>query len=254
MSIRTRSVAGQADLDEAAIRLFGIFQAREEEFYYNPNVVVEYPDISDAGTSLLLSGPIDYINGRIEALERDGKLISRVAILTTFGDKLAVPLSAAGYSSVSIDMPAGPDFTHWFEIERANSEGGHTLYLEAVDETDEKIRPSFVIELHDEQGQLRGGACGAIHERDGARFCYLATLTLDAGLPSGTGTALGRALIAFLRAESVGHVHLGTQTAGPFYETLGFRVTHELLRALRVRQVADGSQASSNLVMMEMAL
>ena len=88
MSIRTRAIASQADLDQASIRLFGIFQAREEEFAFNPSVVVEYPDIADAGMSPLLSDPIAYINRRVKTLERNGKQVSRVAILTTFGDNL----------------------------------------------------------------------------------------------------------------------------------------------------------------------
>ena len=76
-------------------------------------------------------------------------------------------------------------------------------------------------------------------------------MTLDNGLPNGTGTALGKKLIDVLRAEGVTAIHLGTQTAGPFYEKLGFSVTHRLVLGLRTRRAANGVLVQTDLVMME---
>lgn len=254
LSIKARSDIGQAELDASATALSGLFKTREEEFSFNPAIVAEYPETSDATTSPLLVDPVGYIDGRIVQLEREGGPITGVVLLTTFGDKLHSPLSAAGYRGTPIDMPAGPDFTCWFELERARLIAGRTLYLEAVNEADDKIRPSFALELRDAQDRLRGGACGSVHERNSRRFAYLATMTLDTGLPRETGRRLGEALIDFLRTAGVDTVHLGTQTAGPFYEKLGFRIVHRVLPDLRLRRTADGSVASTDLVMMEMEL
>ena len=49
-------------------------------------------------------------------------------------------------------------------------------------------------------------------------------------------------------------MHLGTQTAGPFYEQVGFRVTRRLIPELRNRRTADGRVVPHDLVMMEMDL
>ncbi|WP_225412577.1 GNAT family N-acetyltransferase [Stigmatella hybrida] len=246
-----RRAAGQPSLDRIATELFALFQAREAEFGFNPQVFVEYPELGAPETSPLLLDPSVYIDRRIAALEQAGDPIGRIVILTTFGDKLAAPLAAAGYRMTRIDMPAGPDFTCYFEKDRAVRRPGRTLYVEAVNEADEKIRPSFALQLHDGRGELRGGACGAVHDRDGARFCYLSTMTLDTGLPPGTGRKLGEALIDFLRMEGVGTIHLGTQTAGPFYEKLGFSTVHRVVPDLRVRRADNGSVALTDLVMME---
>lgn len=252
ITVSTRRDICQEALDQASMALFALFQARETEFGFNSNIVVEYPDISDIGQSAFLLDPAGYANARVAALNSDGDPISHIVILTTFGDRLRGSLFSAGYHGSNIDMPAGPDGTAWFERKQAdNCAKQRTLYLEAVDEADEKIKPSFVIELRDKEGRLRGGGCGAIHERGGLRFCYLATMTLDTGLPKGTGTALGEILIDVLRAEGVIAIHLGTQTAGPFYEKLGFRVTHRLVHNLRTRAVTNGAQVQTDLVMME---
>ena len=244
--------AGQDDLDRAAAALFDLFVGRKEVFAFNPAIAVDYPEL-DKGAKFLRE-PLGYIADRIAALEKDGASLSRIAVLTTWGDRLHDPLVAAGYRATPIDMPAGPDFTTWFEKGRMANTAERTLYLEAVDEADEKIRPGFVLELRDEAGRLRGGACGAVHDRGGRRFCYLATMTLDAGLAPATGLKLGAALLDYLRGERVGMVHLGTQTAGPFYEKLGFRVTHTLLRDLRSRRLPGRAPAITDLVMMERPL
>lgn len=129
LSARTRRETGQEQLDRAAAGLFALFGEREKEFSFNSAVVVEYPDIADTSASPLLHDPVGYFEGRIAALEHDGEPIGRTVVLTTFGDRLHAPLSTAGYSATPIDMPAGPDFTWWFE---KVSGAGRTLYLEAV--------------------------------------------------------------------------------------------------------------------------
>lgn len=124
-----------------------------------------------------------------------------------------------------------------------------TLYIEAVNEADDNIQPSCVLTLADEQGRLCGGASASVHTRNGKRYAYLATMTIAAGLPQGMGSALGRHLLAFLKREQISTVHLGTQTAGPFYEKLGFHVDHALVPHLRVRQ-HGGHTIVGGLVMM----
>ncbi len=252
ITVRTLRDVSQTALDQAAMALFGLFQDREKDFGFNPNVTVEYPVVSDTAQSAFLLDPAGYAEKRVASLQSDGHQISRIVILTTFGDSLILPLCAAGYHASRIEMPAGPDGTVWFEKRQAfDGAEQRTLYLEAVDEADEKIKPSFVIELRDTEGRLRGGGCGSIHKRGDFHFSYLATMTLDTGLPNGTGTALGEKLIDVLRAEGATVIHLGTQTAGPFYEKLGFNVTHRLVAGLRNRRAINGALVQTDLVMME---
>ena len=61
-------------------------------------------------------------------------------------------------------------------------------------------------------------------------------------------------MLDFLRGLGVATVHLGTQTAGPFYEQVGFRVTRRLIPELRNRRTADGRVVPHDLVMLEMDL
>ena len=248
----TRSNTTQAALDASAFALFQLFLIREKEFDCNPNVTVDYPAVEAPPSAPFLTQPAAYIDGLLERLNGDAApAIGRVVILTTFADRLTVPLRAEGYSATPVSMPAGPDFTACFERELDDLPGGRTLYIEAVNEADEKIRPSFSIELRDGEGRLRGGACGAVHEFNGKRFAYVAAMTLDVGLPPSTGIALGKAMLAFLRRLGVNTVHLGTQTAGPFYQKLGFRTVHTVLPRLRSRQGVDGQMVFTDLVMME---
>lgn len=246
---KTSNSASQDDLDQAAGKLFAMFIEREKEFGFNPAITVNYPDLAEGD---FLTDPVGHINRLVTALAKDGEPIDRIVLLTTFGARLASPLAAAGYASEAIDWPAGPDETTWFQHQTAADGAVRTLYLEAVDEADPKIRPNFALELNDADGKLRGGACGSIHERDGARYAYLATMTLDTGLPAGTGQWLGEALIEFMRDEGVKVIHLGTQTAGPFYrDKLGFRITHTVLPALRIRNDPKAGEVTTDLVMME---
>ena len=242
-------------LDAAAGAIFSLFLEREREFDFNPAVVAEYPDIADPGTSRLLTSPLAYIAERCKALNASGAAITRVAILTTYGERLHSSLGAAGYQVTRIEMPAGPDHTYAFVRSQGTSaEAGRTLYLEAVNEADAKIRPSFVARLTDATGRLCGGACGSVHAHGGVRFAYLATMTTAADLPATTGTQFAGVLLDFLRAQNVKTIHLGTQTAGPFYEKVGFKVVHRLVPALRTRQAGDGRRVAHDLVMMAMDL
>ncbi|WP_333591493.1 hypothetical protein [Brevundimonas sp.] len=250
LTARTSDHVDRAELAAGAAALFDLFLAREPEFGFNPDIVVDYPDLT--GAAPFLADALAHVADRIAALERTGAPIGRVVILTTYAEVVGAPLSAAGWRGERIDMPAGPDGTWTYRLDL--SEAPRTLYLEAVDEADPKIRPDFLLELHDGQGRLRGGAWGSIHQRDGRRYAYIATMTLDVGLPAGVGTRLGQALEATLRDAGVVAAHLGTQTAGPFYERLGFRITHRVLPELRVRDGDDGARTTTDLVMMERRL
>lgn len=240
-------------LDAEAIAIYRLFAEREREFAVGSHVVVDYSPATDQPGGLL-ADPVGYIAGRVAALEDEGA-ISRIVVLTTYGQYLREPLAAAGYAVERIDMPAGPDHTYAFTLDRGVGSGaGRVLYLEVVDEADDKIRPTFVLKLVDGEGQLCGGACGAVHMVGGRRYVYLSMLTLARGLPPGTGTRLGEALLDMLRRRGVAAVHLGTQTAGRFYEKLGFRVTHRLVSGLRRRTKSDGSTVSDDLVMLTIEL
>ena len=238
--------------DESAA-IFRLFLERETEFGVHPSVVIDYPDLSDSSDSGFLSNAGTYAARRV-ALIVEGSRVIRIVVLTTYGDMVRPSLEAAGYDAIAIDMPAGPEHTAAFILEPSTPcSDGRTLYIEAVNEQDEKIRPSFVLKLSDQSGRLCGGACGSIHERNGKRYAYLATMTLAPGMPQGTGTAVVQKLVQFLRDQNVVMVHLGTQTAGKFYQQNGFKVDHSLIRNLRVRCEA-GQEVLSDLVMLSMAL
>lgn len=252
---KTLRDVSQAELDDAAGRLFSMFIEREKEFGFNPGIIVDYPDLTNPAANPFLDDVAGYVDRLVTRLEGDGGPINQIVLLTTFGARLGASLTAANYVEKPIDMPAGPDDTAWYRRNSPGIASGRTLYIEAVDEADPKIRANFALELHDGGGRLRGGACGSIHQRGGLRYAYLATMTLDAGLPPGTGQWLGEALITFMRDEGVSAIHLGTQTAGPFYRNkLGFRITHTILPTLRVRRDADGREITTDLVMMERIL
>ncbi|WP_282008856.1 GNAT family N-acetyltransferase [Brevundimonas aveniformis] len=252
LTARTSEAVDRADLKPGAEALFRLFLQREPEFGFNPDITVDYPEIDQGVDSPFLDDAPAYLAKRLAELAAEGRSVGRVVILTTWADRVGAALTAAGWTGQPIDMPAGPDGTWTYALNR--SDGAHTLYVEAVNEADPKIRPDFLLELHDADGRLRGGAWGSIHDRDGQRYAYLATMTLDEGLPPGVGTALGQAVDAAMRQAGVGVVHLGTQTAGPFYRRLGYRITHNLVPGLRVRTDANGQTISTDLVMMERRL
>lgn len=255
LEILTADTHSRDVLDAAAAEIFGLFAEREKEFAFNPSIIVDYPDMSRGPCSPFLVDPVGTIEARIAAAGAAGDPVARVVVLTTFGDIVGAPLEAASYRPVRIDMPAGPDHTFAFTRDLPGAPAqGRTLYLEAVDEQDEKIRPTFALRLRNEAGRLCAGACGAVHERAGRRHAYLATLTVAAGLPPGTGTALARAMLDHLRAQGVVSVNLGTQTAGRFYEKLGFRVDLRLIEALRTRRTPSGEPISHDLAMLSIEL
>lgn len=236
----------QAALDASAAAIFELFLARETEFAVSDGVVIDYPAI--AVGSPFLDDPLGYVAAAVGKIEGGGGTVGQVVVLTTFANIVGEALGKAGYEATPIDMPAGPDFTSSYLLDLGAA--GQTLYVEAVDEADKKIRPSFSLELRDRGGKLAGGACGSIHERDGRSYAYLATMTLGPGLPPGTGTKLSQALDSMLQAAGVSTVHLGTQTAGPFYQQLGYRVVHTVLPELRYRVTESGGRAYTDLVML----
>lgn len=236
--------------DEAAA-IFGLFLEREAEFGVHPSVVIDYPDLTDTSKCGFLADAAAYAANRVESMAETSPVI-RIVVLTTYSDIVRPSFEAAGYAPVRIDMPAGPEHTAAFVLAPNDPCSViRTLYIEAVNEKDKKIRPSFVLKLTDKSGQLCGGASGSIHERQGKRYAYLATMTLASGMPQGSGTAIVEQLVQFLRYQRVGTVHLGTQTAGRFYEKMGFKVDHRLICNLRVRQ-KDGQEDPGDLVMLSM--
>lgn len=242
--VQTRNDTDEAALDAAAAAVFDLFLNRQDEFGYGSHVTAHYPDIADPATSAFLADPVAYIAGRIAA-SRDP--IAHVVLLTTYGERMISPLAAAGYGDTAIVMPAGPDFSF---ASMRTGEHGRTLYVEAVDEDDPRMAPDFVLELRDRAGDLRGGACGSIE----GEYAYLSIMALDHDLPRATGRRLAKSLLDYLRQEGVKIVHLGTQTAGPFYAKLGFATTHTVLSRLRTRRGADGRQVATDLQMMELTL
>ncbi|MGP1681427.1 MAG: GNAT family N-acetyltransferase [Giesbergeria sp.] len=231
--------------------IFDLFLRRETEFGVHPSVEIDYPDLADTSTSGFLTDAAAYVAKRLAALAETAA-VHRIVVLTTYSDIVGPSFAAAGYKTVPIDMPAGPDHTAAFLLGPTPARGdGRTLYVEAVNEADEKIRPSFVLKLTDTQGQLCGGAYGVVHDRQGKRYAYLATMTLASAMPQGSGTAMVQQLVQFLRSQGVSTVHLGTQTAGGFYEKMGFRVDHRLVRSMRTRQ-QGGKEVLGDLVMLSM--
>ncbi|MCB1882477.1 MAG: hypothetical protein KDG89_00535 [Geminicoccaceae bacterium] len=211
LDLLTAATHSRDALDAEAGAIFALFLEREREFAFNPSIVNVHPDIDDPSASAFLTNPVRYIGGRIAVLEAAGEPIVRVVVPTTYGDRLKKPLSKAGYAVTKIDMPAGPDHTYAFALVLPGKPGPcRTLHLEAVNEKDEKIRPTFVLRLTDAQDRLYGGACGAIGASDGGAYAYLSTLTLRAGLPRTAGTRLANATLDHLRSQGVKTVNLGT--------------------------------------------
>ncbi|MBX3569012.1 MAG: GNAT family N-acetyltransferase [Rhizobiaceae bacterium] len=246
-------VSSQRMQDEAAA-IFELFVQREAEFGVHPSVVIHYPDIADRSDAGFIGDAARYIAAQSDGLSADGRPADRIVVLTTFGDRVGPSLVAAGFKSIEIDMPAGPDHTFAFTLDATPpTPGGLTLYVEAVDEADEKIRPAFALKLTDSQGRLHGGACGSIHERGGRRYAYLATMTTAAGAARGSGTHLAEELFRFLRDQGVSTIHLGTQTAAAFYQKLGFRVVHRLVPGMRTR-TEGRKEITDDLVMLAMDL
>lgn len=237
-------------MQEEAAAIFDLFLRRDAEFGVHSSVVIHYPDIADRSDNGFIGDAARYVTAQVDAMALEGRVADRIVVLTTFADFIGPSLVAAGFKSIPIDMPAGPDHTCAFTRDLATPTGsGLTFYVEAVNESDEKIRPAFVLKLTDSKGQLHGGACGSIHERSGRRYAYLATMTTAAEAATGTGTYLAKELFRFLRDQGVSTVHLGTQTAAAFYQKLGFKVVHRLVPGMRTR-MTGGREIREDLVML----
>ncbi|MFE8585942.1 GNAT family N-acetyltransferase [Sphingomonas sp. NCPPB 2930] len=246
--------ASRRDLDVAAALVFNLFLEREAEFGVHPSVFIDYPDLADRSPHGFLADAAHHVARQADAMARDGEPAGRIVVLTTYGDIVTDSFTAAGYAVVPIDMPAGPDHTCAFVLgPDAPPEGTRTLYVEAVNEADEKIRPTFVLTLKDEGGALVAGASGAVHERDGRRYAYLSTLTTASQASGSTGTMLAGEVVQFLRQAGVHTIHLGTQTAARFYQKVGFGIDHRLVRGIRTR-MTDGQEVRDDLVMLSMNL
>lgn len=249
----------QSTLDAEKAAIFQMFIERDKaEFSFNPLIINEYPDIEQPKLSPFLLDPVAYIERRIAAHLSNGKInICKIVILTTYGDKLRPILEKEGYHYEPINMPAGPDNTVAFykTIEpTTNNSEQYTLYLEVVNENDEKIRPTFVLKLTNAAGELCGGVCGSISESKNLRYSYIATLVAKKGMPVNTGSTLAGKMLEYLKSENVVVANLGTQTAAKFYEKHGFSITHILLKDIRRRISPDGHTVSNDLVIMEKRL
>lgn len=235
------------ELSEKQLALFALLQLREQEFGFNQNVIVHYPEAS------FLTAPLDYLDLLILEQQQQGHLINEVVILTTY-PQVHTPLVERDYLHEAVHMPAGPDHTAIFRLDYGANPASKTLYIEAVNEQDPKIWPTFVLMLRDEHGELQGGMSGSIWTQDKRRYAYIGTVVVQPGQPAGTGTLLANTVLEYLTQQGVYEVNLGTQTAEPFYTKLGFRVIHHIVPALRHRTASDGTVLPHNLVIMSKML
>jgi GNAT superfamily N-acetyltransferase len=235
------------ELSEKQLALFALLQLREQEFGFNPDVIVHYPEAS------FLAAPIDYLDQLISEQQQQGHLINELVILTTY-PQLHAPLVERGYRHEAVHMPAGPDHTAIFRVQYGTHAAGKTLYIEAINEQDPKIRPTFVLMLRDEHGELQGGMSGSIWTQDERQYAYIGTVVVQPGQPAGTGTLLANTVLDYLTRQGVCEVNLGTQTAEPFYTKLGFKAIHHIVPALRHRTASDGTKLPHNLVIMSKLL
>lgn len=241
---------GDAGLDGAIGEIFALFAGREREFGINPDVVIDYPDLSGSD---FLADPVGSLARRQAGVEADrGLPLARIVILTTYRHRIGAALEGAGFVLTPIDMGAGPDGTAF--LTRDLRPEGPVLYVEAVNEADPRIAPTFALRLTDADGRLVGGACGSVHREGGAARAYLAIMAVRPGLAAGTGTALALAMIDHLKRAGVTQVNLGTQTADRFYAKLGFRLQHRVLAKLRFREDAERGRIWHDLVMMQLDL
>ncbi|MGL6177464.1 MAG: hypothetical protein ACRC1U_10780, partial [Vibrionaceae bacterium] len=161
------------------LELFALLQQRELEFGVNPERIIHYPQAN------FLAAPTRYIEQLLCELQRQGNAIANIVILTTY-QQLRAKLTAAGYQHEAVHMPAGPDFTAIFK-HRLTAADGKTLYIEAVNEQDPKIAPTFVLMQHDQDGKLQGGMSGSIWTQDGRRYAYIGTVVVRPNQAKGMG-------------------------------------------------------------------
>lgn len=240
----------QVILDESAA-ILKLFLEREAGVRTHSSATIDYPNLADISAAGFLTDAAAYVANRVQSI--DGLPTVQIVVLTTYSDIVGASFEAAGYRTIPIIMPAGPDHTAAFVLATRNPDSNlRTLYVEAVNEADEKISPSFALKLT-VNGELRGGAYGSIHEYRNKHYAYLSMMAVAPGLPRGSGTALMKELLRFLRDQGVKTIHLGTQTAGRFYEKVGFKVEHRLVRNLRVRD-EEGRKVLDDLVMLSMEI
>lgn len=239
-----------SSLDELAqyqLALFALLQQREQEFGFNPDVIVHYPEEG------FLASPTNYLNSLLSEQRQQGHIINQVVMLTTYNE-LSAELLQEGYQREGVHMPAGPDHTAIFRKQYGEHLQGKTLYVEAVNEQDPKIRPTFVLMLRNENGVLQGGMSGSIWPQEGKFYAYIGTVVVQPGQPTGTGTLLANTVLDYLKEQGVCEANLGTQTAEPFYAKLGFKPIHHIVPALRHRTGQDGAIIAHNLVIMSKSL
>ena len=227
--------------------LFTLLLAREKELGFNPDVIAVCPEAD------FIDSPTHWLHHRLEAAGKDGVTIAEIVILTTYA-AVRGPLEADGFHCEPVHMPAGPNHTAVFKKTLMSGVAGKTLYVEAVNEADPKIRPTFVFSLRDAAGELAGGVSGSIFEANGRAYAYIGTVVVREGLPAGTGGDLLERALAYLKARNVYEVNLGTQTAQPFYAKHGFETLQTVVPGLRCRTKADGTREALNLVMMSKVL
>ena len=226
---------GAPAIAAAAAEVLALFPAREAGFGFGPGIIAEVPD-----RAALLADPAGLIARRCA----DRGPVGRVVLLTTFGPQLAAPLAAAGFAATAVDWPAGPAGTVVFR--RETGAGGPTLYLEAVDEEDPAIAPSFVLRRTDPAGRVTGGAVG-VARGDAA---WITMLVVAPDQHAGSGSAIARQMLDRLAAEGVRRIDLGTQTAAGFWRSLGWAETLTVVPGLRLWRGPDGVERPSDLVMM----
>ncbi|TOG90869.1 GNAT family N-acetyltransferase, partial [Vibrio parahaemolyticus] len=202
---------------------------------------VHYPE------TRFFESTMDYLSNLIDSL--DG--VGQVVILTTY-DEVKSPLMDAGYSYEKIHLPAGPDDTAVFR--NRIGEADNTLYIEAVNEQDPKIAPTFVTILSDAKDNLIGGMSGSVYEKNGYRSAYISTVVVNEDGQKGSGTAIARFTIEYLKNKNVNEIGLGTQTAESFYLKLGFTSIHSILKDLRHRTDEHGKKINQDLVIMKKKL
>lgn len=150
--------APQDRLDRLGAEVTALFLTRESEFGVNPDVRIVYPATGPADA--FLTDPAGLIS---QLAAEDAGRIDRTVVLTTWGAQVHDALVGAGFVGRRIDMPAGPHDT-WAFLRGDATAGGRTLYVEAVNEADEKdpagFRPAYPgRDGRDGRRCLRGDPC-----------------------------------------------------------------------------------------------
>lgn len=232
------------ELNRQRQKVLDLLIERDKDFLFAPSVHVVYPIVEQ-----FLQSPVAYI----QKLLIQYKEINSIVLLTTYGSLLQKDLCMNGYTYEKINMPAAPEHTAMFTKKHAifNTEQSKTLYIELVDEDDERIKPSVVLTLSNADNCFYGGVCSSMQRVGDDLYAYLSIMAVSASAPKGAGTALLKAVIAYWQKQGVKAMHLGTQTASGFYLNNGFKIIHHVLPHIRLQLLPDGSFRNQDLVMME---